>query len=119
MFFGVAPGSMIQLLAGVRDDIRDVLSMPTTILASDALKILERFLCAYQRNAKLEGFSLKVAIVYHEDFKKYSFGPNHPLIGDYMDGDIAFKLVKANEKISAIAKIDFFKPNEARDEDIL
>ncbi|WP_161626676.1 histone deacetylase [Desulfatiglans anilini] len=93
--------------------------MPTTILASDALKILERFLCAYQRNAKLEGLSLKVAIVYHEDFKKYSFGPNHPLIGDYMDGDIAFKLVKENEKISTIAEIDFFKPNEARDEDIL
>lgn len=62
---------------------------------------------------------MKVAIVYHEDFRNYSFGPHHPLIGDYMDGDIAFGLVKTNKEISAITQIEFVKPNEARNEDIL
>lgn len=62
---------------------------------------------------------MRVGIVYHEDFKKYDFGPEHPLRGEYMDGDIAFSLVKNHRALQEKAEITFIKPNPATEEDIL
>ena len=62
---------------------------------------------------------MKIGIIYHEDFKKYDFGPGHPLRGYYVDGDIAFSLIKGNEKLMEKAEIVFFEPSPAKDEEIL
>ena len=62
---------------------------------------------------------MKVAVVYHENFKRYNFGPGHPLRGEYMDGDIAFNLVKNNRELLQNATIEFIEPTYAAEEDIL
>jgi acetoin utilization protein AcuC len=62
---------------------------------------------------------VKIGIVYHEDFKKYDFGPGHPLRGHCVDGDIAFTLVKDNNKLNEVADISYISPSPATEEDIL
>lgn len=62
---------------------------------------------------------MKLGIVYHEDFKNYDFGPNHPIRGYYFDGNIAFGLVKGNDKLEEKAEIEFIKPLPASDEEVL
>jgi acetoin utilization protein AcuC len=63
---------------------------------------------------------MKIGIIYHEDFKKYDFGPGHPLRGKYaMDSNIAFSLVNNNEMLNKKAQFDFIKPHTATEEDIL
>lgn len=53
---------------------------------------------------------MKTGIIYHEDFKKYDFGPNHPLRGYCIDGEIAFKLVKENKDLEKKTDFAFFEP---------
>ncbi len=61
-----------------------------------------------------------IAIVYHEDFKQYDFGPGHPLRGSQcMDRELAFELVRKNEALKEQATISFAEPEEATEEDIL
>lgn len=62
---------------------------------------------------------MRIGIIYHEDFKKYDFGPGHPLRGYFMDGDIAFSLIKGNEKLEEKAEIAFIEPSPANNEEIL
>lgn len=62
---------------------------------------------------------MKIGIVYHDDFKKYDFGPGHPLRGHYVDGDRAFRLIKGNEKLEEKTEIVFINPSPAEEKDIL
>lgn len=61
----------------------------------------------------------KAAIIYHQNFKKYDFGPGHPLRGSCAMDEAAFKLVKGNKKIQEKVELHFFEPGEAADQDIL
>ena len=61
-----------------------------------------------------------ISIVYHEDFKKYDFGPGHPLRGSQcMDPQIAFELVTKNQDLKEKTNINFVEPTQATDEDVL
>lgn len=63
---------------------------------------------------------MKIGIVYHRNFKKYDFGPGHPLRGEYfMDGEAAFSIIKNNQELMEKAAITFFEPAPAMEEDIL
>jgi len=62
---------------------------------------------------------MKVAIIYHKDFKKYDFGPGHPFRGSCFDDDLGFSLVKNNFEINEKAEISFIEPTPVGDEEIL
>ena len=62
---------------------------------------------------------MRIGIVYHEDFKKYDFGPGHPLRGIYMNGELAFSLIRNNRILKNKTGIDFIKPSPASDQEVL
>lgn len=62
---------------------------------------------------------MKFGIVYHEAFKKYDFGPGHPLRGYYVDGDAAFSLIKGNQELEKRAEMVFVQPTQGQEKDIL
>lgn len=66
-----------------------------------------------------EEFPLKTGIIYHEDFKKYDFGPLHPMKGKYLDGDAAFALLGSSGVCREKVEVNFYKPVSATDEEIV
>lgn len=62
---------------------------------------------------------MKVGFVYHSDFKKYDFGPLHPMKGKYLDGDAAFAVVGSSEACRKKVEFKFYKPNPATYEEIV
>jgi acetoin utilization protein AcuC len=62
---------------------------------------------------------MKVGIIYHNDFKKYDFGPGHPFRGSCFNDESAFSLVKNNFEINKKAEIRFIEPTAVGDEEIL
>jgi len=62
---------------------------------------------------------VRIGIVYHDDFTKYDFGPGHPLRGYYLDGDIAFSLIKSNKELGERAEMVFVQPTPGQEDDIL
>ena len=41
---------------------------------------------------------MKIGIIYHNDFKKYDFGPGHPLRVYCFNDELGFSLVKNKRK---------------------
>ncbi|RLB80093.1 MAG: hypothetical protein DRH24_11330 [Deltaproteobacteria bacterium] len=62
---------------------------------------------------------MKIGIIYHNDFKKYDFGPGHPLRGYCFNDELGFSLVKNNPEINEKAEISFIEPTPVGDEEIL
>jgi acetoin utilization protein AcuC len=54
---------------------------------------------------------MKTALIYHSDFRKYDFGPNHPLRGDRY---AALREIFSSESIrQSTSELTFVKPNPA------
>ncbi len=74
------------------------------------LTVEESFYMAYDF---LSGI-MKRAIVYHEDFNKYDFGMDHPLIGDKPKNIMSFLKEK-----NLLSEFQIFTPKKAMEEDLL
>ncbi len=62
----------------------------------------------------------RIGIVYHEDFKKYDFGPGHPLRGEEcMDRSSAFDLLENHELLKNLTDVRFYEPVGASEEEVL
>jgi acetoin utilization protein AcuC len=61
-----------------------------------------------------------IAIIYHDDFKHYDLGADHPLRGPVcMDGELAFAPVLNHPAVQQKANLRFLTPLEATEADVL
>jgi acetoin utilization protein AcuC len=91
-------------------DVWDVNTEQIYVLNYTSLEtgtFLRRFLFSYR-------FTMKRAMVYHEDYNKYDLGTDHPLIGDKPKNTLRFLKEKG-----LLSEFQQFTPKKASEEDLL